>query len=262
MSELKKDILYHVMIDYDGTLCFQNKISFKNKSAIKKAQKEGYKFILNTGRSRGNLPKEALQIDWDYIICAANYIEKKGEVIYRDEIPYSSLVQVFRVAKNVGSSIEFEGEKGTLYCKKEEIKNLDEKKFNIFCDEIKEKIKENPITKVDLWKGMDNRIDAKLQDFAIIHHNEYVELFKKGATKGTIALKLMELENINQEELIGIGDSPNDLDLLNVCSYKVAMKLAPKSLKDLCDEVTNRSSTGVGDFVNKLIKIRKSKRNK
>ena len=29
MSELKKDILYHVMIDYDGTLCFQNKISFK-----------------------------------------------------------------------------------------------------------------------------------------------------------------------------------------------------------------------------------------
>ena len=197
MSELKKDILYHVMIDYDGTLCFQNKISFKNKSAIKKAQKEGYKFILNTGRSRGNLPKEALQIDWDYIICGANYIEKKGEVIYRDEIPYSSLVQAFRVAKNVGSSIEFEGEKGTLYCKKEEIKNLDEKKFNIFCDEIKEKIKENPITKVDLWKGMDNRIDAKLQDFAIIHHNEYVELFKKGATKGTIALKLMEIEKFN-----------------------------------------------------------------
>ena len=109
---------------------------------------------------------------------------------------------------------------------------------------------------------MDNRIDVKLQDFAIIHHNEYVELFKKGATKGTIALKLMEIENIKQEELIGIGDSPNDLDLLNVCSYKVAMKLAPKSLKDLCDEVTNRSSTGVGDFVNKLIKIRKSKRNK
>ncbi|MGN1295630.1 MAG: HAD-IIB family hydrolase [Bacilli bacterium] len=257
MSELRKDILYYIMVDYDGTVCFQNKISFKNKRAIKKAQKLGYKFILNTGRSRGNLPKDALTIDWDYIVCGANYIEKKGEIIFHDEIPYPSLVQAFRVAKNVGSSIEFEGEKSTILCKKEEIKNLDEKKFNAICGEIKARIKENPITKVDLWRGIDNRIDSKLQDYQIIHHDNYVELFKKGTTKGTIALKLMEIENIKKEELIGIGDSVNDFDLLNVCSYKVAMKLSPNELQEFCDEVTVKSSTGVGDFVNKLIKLRK-----
>lgn len=257
MAELKRDILYYVMVDYDGTLCFQNKISLKNIRSIKKAQKIGYKFILNTGRSRGNLPKDALKIDWDYIMCGANYIEKKNEVIYHDSIPYSSLAQAFRVAKNVGSSIEFEGEKETIYCKKEELKNIDEKRFNLFLEEVKEKIKDNPITKVDLWKGIDNRIDSKLQDFSLIHHDNYVELFAKGTNKGTIALKLMEIENIKKEEMIGIGDSNNDFDLLSVCDYKVAMKLAPKSLQDFCDEVTSKSSTGVGDFVNKLLKLRK-----
>lgn len=252
---IKKGEKYYISIDFDGTLFFQNRISSYNIHTIKKFQKKGHKFILNTGRSKGNLPECYKKINWDYYLCGASYIEgKNGEILFHNYLDEKRIRTAFKVAFITESTFSLEGESRNVTYKKEDIMGLDKNKFDELIKEFIEKNKDNPITKVSFWKAMDARIDKKLIGFKVIHHSNYFECFIDNADKGALLDIFMEIENVDRNHLIGIGDSQNDMEMFSRCDgAKVAMHLACDELKEQADYITKRSTSGVGEAIEFLL---------
>ncbi|MEM4447203.1 MAG: phosphoglycolate phosphatase [Candidatus Jordarchaeales archaeon] len=60
---------------------------------------------------------------------------------------------------------------------------------------------------------------------------------------------------LSGEEAVAIGDGANDIDLLKSCGYGVALKNAPRSLKEIADYVTEKPyGEGFVEAVTKVFK--------
>jgi HAD superfamily hydrolase (TIGR01484 family) len=74
------------------------------------------------------------------------------------------------------------------------------------------------------------------------------------ATKQHGILEVAKLLNIDTQEIIGIGDGPNDLPLLMACGLKVAMGNAVDDLKAVADYVAPTvDDDGVADVIEKFV---------
>ncbi|MDY7557231.1 HAD family hydrolase [Cryobacterium sp. 10C3] len=56
--------------------------------------------------------------------------------------------------------------------------------------------------------------------------------------KGSTILKLLDLLGLDAASAIGIGDSSNDIEMLQVCGVGIAMGNATDEVKSHADEVT------------------------
>lgn len=73
-------------------------------------------------------------------------------------------------------------------------------------------------------------------------------------TKQIAVLELSKILHIPTKEMIGIGDSENDLPLLLACGLKVAMGNAIESLKEIADYIAPRyDEDGVIEVLNRFI---------
>ncbi len=64
------------------------------------------------------------------------------------------------------------------------------------------------------------------------------EIGMRGTTKGSAILSVLEHLGMDAEAAIGIGDSWNDIEMLEVCGVGIAMGNATPELKAIADEVT------------------------
>lgn len=76
----------------------------------------------------------------------------------------------------------------------------------------------------------------------------------RNATKEHAAKQLAKILGIDTSEMIGVGDSGNDLPLLKVCGLKVAMGNATESLKTIADYIApSLEEDGVAHVVERFI---------
>ena len=81
-----------------------------------------------------------------------------------------------------------------------------------------------------------------------------LEILSKGVTKGTGIQLLAEKLGIDKEEVICIGDSGNDIDMINYAGLGVAMGNATTQIKEVADFVTlSNEEDGVAHVINKFI---------
>ena len=59
-----------------------------------------------------------------------------------------------------------------------------------------------------------------------------------GVNKGSTILQLLDLLGLDAASAIGIGDSNNDIEMLQVCGVGIAMGNATDEVKSQADEVT------------------------
>ena len=93
-----------IAIDLDGTLLNSyGQISQKNKEAIKKAQNEGKKIVLSSGRSTNSVKTFAEDLgENEYIICGNGsliYDLKKEEIIYDKFINKNKALQIINICE-------------------------------------------------------------------------------------------------------------------------------------------------------------------
>lgn len=83
-----------------------------------------------------------------------------------------------------------------------------------------------------------------------------IHLTDTNVDKGKTLAKLAKLNNINTNEIMGIGDSENDLPFLDTVGLKIAVSNATEELKMKADYVCNKPyGLGVKEAVEKFIKI-------
>lgn len=90
------------------------------------------------------------------------------------------------------------------------------------------------------WEQIEPLVPELEKNFEIIVHekDELGEIVQKGVTKGSAIKKLCGILNIPLSKTYAVGDSLNDLDMLQTAGCAIAMGNAVPELKAAADYVT------------------------
>lgn len=82
----------------------------------------------------------------------------------------------------------------------------------------------------------------------------FLEIMPKGVNKGIGLHRLGELFQVPVEQIMAVGDSPNDVDMLKEAGFAVAMDNASSAVKDVVDYVTaGNDDDGVAKVIEKFV---------
>ena len=254
----------YIFLDIDGTL-FSPDIHGTPESAIKAiqiARSNGHKVFLCTGRTKCECV-EYYQYETDgFIFGAGSCIYTDGKYIFDQPIPTLDVQTIIEYADEFNLPYLQEG-KNHSYCNQSgyewsldyfsaEDKTLEEKKqklddLNILYDE--NGYKNEDIYKVFYFtKGLEvfKEYEKKLKDpyrLVVTHAEEGIlcgaEVTNRSLTKSGGIKQILEYYGASQDDTIGIGDSMNDIDMIQYCHIGIAMGNALEEVKEIADYITS-----------------------
>ncbi|MDR2617543.1 MAG: Cof-type HAD-IIB family hydrolase [Treponema sp.] len=83
----------------------------------------------------------------------------------------------------------------------------------------------------------------------------YLEILPPETNKGTALARIAEIMDMDKDEVLAIGDSMNDEDMIRWAGTGVAMANGDERIKNIADLVTDRSNDddGVAEIIDKFI---------
>lgn len=261
-----------IFSDMDGTLLKSvSEISEKNINTIKKAVDNGTEFIICTGRGVYGVERflEQLQLIGreGYVICqngAAVYNLQNMELVLRHNFSAKDLRPVIECARKKDIEIylyddrtflaEAETERTRKYCR---VMGAD---MRILPDGLSY---EGYFTKCllsasheklqELRQEVEPLVKDKLNMF--YSSSTYLEFVKKGVNKGHALEETAEKAGVPLSEVIAIGDSDNDLPMIQAAGLGVAVANAAEHVKQAADFVTHGTceEDAVAEVIEKFI---------
>ncbi|MBQ0071702.1 MAG: HAD family hydrolase [Spirochaetales bacterium] len=242
--------------DLDGTLLpFGQSIKESAVEAIRKAQAEGHRMFVCTGRSPAELDPRLSVIHFDGgVFSAGGTVILDGKELYRRRYTEEEKKFVFSYLKEQKFLPMVQTEDGTyltpegVACFRDNLQKhigtvIDVPGF-IVMDEIPEDITVNKF----LFLSPDGRGDQVRRDlkdkFVIVDNtvglpqSMMAEIVLKGVTKATGMARILEAVRETRESSVGIGDGANDMEMVEYAGLGVAMGNASPELKDNADYIT------------------------
>lgn len=250
----------YIFIDLDGTLVDYNigKITDKTKKALVEAKQAGHKVFLNTGRPAFRLGSVDLSLFDGYIAYSGGLVIIDEKIIFQQFIDSSILREIVSLSNKKLTDLSFMGARMAYYSGKalEYLASMPDghekgKKIEGSSTDF-ESYKTDKIYKVGLYcKEYDDINDFhKHFDFqcSIVYGGKVpdsnikrFELTPNGINKYTAVEKILDYYHDNQAKTVGIGDSWNDLEMIEGCDVSVVMGSAPEGLKQVANYVTESS---------------------
>ncbi|WP_407270817.1 Cof-type HAD-IIB family hydrolase [Radiobacillus sp. PE A8.2] len=242
----KKDIRL-IALDMDGTLLNEgNQISQANYNAIQKAREQGVEVILCTGRHYITTHEFAKELGLTSYFVTANGSEiwtAAGELVDRQVIDVAIIEALVELHKKyqtyawMASTKEvFRGEAPVNIADYQWLKFG----FDTTDNSIKQKIIEE--------LAADNRIE--LSNSSLTN----VEVNAVGINKAMAIEKVCEHLNITMDHVMTMGDSLNDIRMIEEAGLGIAMGNAQEQVKRAADWVTtSNEEDGVANAINHWI---------
>lgn len=226
-----------IFFDIDGTIISEDKNSFIPEStlkAISSAQKNGCYTYVNTGRTLCNIEKRIRDINFDGYICGCGtYIEHQGKNIFYHKTPDNICRFIEDSIKRSGAVPVYEGRDALYYDESFE----SNKRLVSFRNEFLKKnvpllrMGENPEFNFDKFIAWTNdNTDRELFETAVSSHYTMIDrgrgLFENvplGFSKARGIYKILEILDIDIKNAYAIGDSMNDLSMLQAVPNSIAM---------------------------------------
>ena len=281
-----------VASDMDGTLLnSEHEISNLNKKAIEKTLKNDIEFIVATGRGYFEaypiLEKNNIKCNVIAFNGGAIYDENK-KLISRTPLGYENILFILDVFKQFDIDTEIYSEK-TSYVKNIEVdvtayielikgtggtpnvehlrNNAKEKVKKGFLTEIKNfnaiiNLDDEPVIKMlgittnsANLKKAENALKKNKNIFVTSSGYNNLEIMNKNANKGLALKKFAEHKNINLENVLALGDNLNDLSMIEIAKYSVAMKNGVEKIKNLAKYTSKKTNdeSGVGVAILELL---------
>ncbi|MDD3267970.1 MAG: Cof-type HAD-IIB family hydrolase [Syntrophomonadaceae bacterium] len=260
-----------VAIDLDDTLLDPElKISSKCTAAIRQVQQKGILVTLATGRMfRSALPyADDLQMDIPLITYQGALVKnsRSQETLYYKPVPGDLGTEVMQYF--AGAGVHYQSyfgdqlcmaslsEEGQFYAELAGIEPLiinDMLAFSRQSEALKIlAVSFNEELILAMEKDLISKYGSKLN---IVRSKPYfLEIMNRSANKG-IALKVVaDHYNIAREEVLAVGDSYNDLDMIKWAGIGVAMGNAPGAVKEAADFITlSNEEEGVAEALQKYV---------
>ncbi|MGV2874294.1 Cof-type HAD-IIB family hydrolase [Macrococcus capreoli] len=261
-----------IVLDMDDTLLTSdNTILPSTKDALIKAQQQGIKVVLASGRPTGGMlaAAKALQLaDFGSYILSYNGAEvtemSTGELIAATHVSKQSFDAVYDylrardvfVLTYIDNTIVYEGT--------HEYMNVEHELTGLPMQPV-EDLKAFVTGDVPKLMGVDDIEKISAMNEAIggsfngdIHATTskpfFLEFMNKDVSKGKVLKQLVEKLGIKQEEVMAFGDSNNDKDMLEYAGLGVAMGNANDNIKQIADVITDdHNQDGIANIVNKYI---------
>lgn len=268
-----------ICIDMDGTLLIdQQNISKENKDAIKEAISKGVHVAITTGRVYDCAKLYSDEIGLKTPIIASNgaFIGgSNGEVIYNNPLSCGEVNDFLKLTDkynlysyltaNFGIVSTTELPENHIY-KVLNNRLKDDKKIKLeVIDNIEDACSLYPnellkgvcVEKEDTEKLMKAKYELKKlnPELEIVSSwDDNFEIMKKGSSKGEAVAQLAKYFNLKRDEIMCIGDSENDLSMIEYAGVGVAMGNAINKVKEAAQYVTTpNTESGVAKAIRKFV---------
>jgi Cof subfamily protein (haloacid dehalogenase superfamily) len=240
-----------IFFDIDGTIITEDTqiIPPKTIEAIKKARENGHLAFINTGRTFFNVTEDIRNIGFDGYVCGCGtYIHYEDKPLLAESIPHMTCVEIIEKLRECKIDAVFEGLNNVFF-------DLT-KEGNTEMVRIKEFFEKQGIDVTKSWEEQDIVFDKFViwinedSDFETFHSyitkdfdyidrgNNFGEVVPKGFSKATGIKFLQEYFDVSLEDCYAIGDSSNDLPMLQYVPNSIAMGNSTPLLFDLVSFVT------------------------
>ncbi|AEN90191.1 Putative hydrolase YcsE [Priestia megaterium WSH-002] len=232
-----------IALDMDGTLLNnQQEVSEENRAAIAKAQEQGVHVVLSTGRSLLTCREYAQSLQLSSYLITVNGSEiwdESGQLVERKLIEASHIEKMWNLTQ--------------------------EHKLNFWAvttDKVwRDEFPEDIVSQEWLKFGYDIPDDALreevlkqiagISDFEISNSSlTNLEINALGINKAKGIMTVCERLGISMDEVIAMGDSLNDMAMIEAAGCGIAMGNAQEAVKEAADWVTD---TNVNNGVAKAI---------
>lgn len=241
-----------VFFDLDGTLISDDEAYIIPKSAINaihKAQSNGHLMYVDTGRTVMNVEQRLRDIGFDGYICGCGmYIECGGKVIFQHKLPQELCDRVAELVYECDMTPMYEHSKSFFTDKRcrpfEGFLTL-KRRFENQGKDLSPDVSDDNFAFDKLLAWYDEKSDLERfkketeQNFDfIVRGDGFCELTVKGFSKGTGIARVLEYHNIPLSDAYAIGDSMNDLPMLEAVPNSIVMGESSDELKKIASFVT------------------------
>lgn len=252
-----------IFLDIDGTLSDINGMVPKSAiEAIQTAKGNGHKIFLCTGRSKGEIYDRILEIGFDGLVCAAGaYVECDNKVLFHKCMEESIVKQLINYLKENRTAFILETNSGVVI-EKENLevlkklfkdsgvgKNSEIEAYLGVIRTVENAIEVCSVNKVLFFnscKSLECMQDKFKEYFIVLPNSIGVfgeasgEISDKNINKSIGMQIVLDYYGKTKNDVIAIGDGPNDAEMLKFAQLGIAMGNASKELKQLADEVTDK----------------------
>jgi len=259
----------------DGTLVNDDSVlTERTKNAIIKAVEAGVLFVTATGRPFSNVEvvnrlftgeNAAVDADMPFIVFngSAAYMGKSKKLLFEKFLDFDLAKEVYKIGEGIGTAqIVWTGPRLWVnrICKETLNYSTLEKTIITDFDSIKDEV--DGVSKV-LWITdpeivskyrikMNEHFDGKLTCVSSMSY--FLEFISSDSGKGTALAEIGKLYGIDKSEMIAVGDSYNDLSMLEYAGFSVAVENANDEIKNICDHVTSSNNEdGVAEVIERFI---------
>lgn len=261
-----------IVTDMDDTLLnSKGELSNENKEAILQAQESGVKFILASGRPTFAMKKIAEELklnDYGSYILSYN-----GAIItqcndwnewYKQALSEEEAHKLYDFSRKNNVHIitylsdEIVSETESEYIDVElNLTGMPHNKVGCFKSTVSEPVvKCIMLEEPDYLKNVEKKLKQEMgNEFSIaISKPFFLEVMKEGIDKGASLLRLAKHLDIKAEEIVAIGDSYNDLTMLQVVGMPVAVGNAKSEVKDAAKYISvSNDDHGVARAIKEFI---------
>ncbi|SFC85900.1 hypothetical protein SAMN05443252_10776 [Bacillus sp. OV322] len=261
-----------IVLDLDDTLLRNDlTISPRTKQALMDAQEMGAKVVLASGRpTSAMLPiAEELKLkEYGSFILSFNGAKiincQTGEELFSSTLPTETIHQLYDISRRenvlihtyVGDTIVTED--ANPYTDVEgQLTNLPIHVVDSFKEAVTEPVvKALMLEEPDFLKKVEEKLQKEFAGSLSVMRSKpfFLEFTEAGVTKGTSLNSLIGKLGISRDEVIAVGDSNNDLSMIEFAGLGVAMGNATDEIKAKADFITDSNmNDGVAKVVEEFI---------
>ncbi|GAB1763791.1 Cof-type HAD-IIB family hydrolase [Priestia aryabhattai] len=232
-----------IALDMDGTLLNnQQEISEENRAAIAKAQEQGVHVVLSTGRSLLTCREYAQSLQLSSYLITVNGSEiwdESGQLVERKLIDASHIEKMWNLTQE--HKLNFWAVTTDKVWRDEFPEDIASQEWLKFGYDIPDDaLREEVLKQI-----------AGISDFEISNSSlTNLEINALGINKAKGIMTVCERLDISMDEVIAMGDSLNDMAMIEAAGCGIAMGNAQEAVKEAADWVTD---TNVNNGVAKAI---------
>ena len=223
--------MHAFFLDIDGTIYDGNAIAQEVTDAIVCARAAGHKVFINTARAYIGLPREVAHLPVDGFVCSFGLeVFADGKFLHRRFLPQETVLAAAKYAFDHHVPLYFEGEARL------DLNRRWESSFHPkTLAEFEQMLGDHRLCKFSLPNGPTQADwDAFSKDFDFYD----IEVIPKGYSK-TYGIRLVEeYFGLSRENIVAIGDSDTDIDMVRYAGIGISMGNGTAGLKACADYIT------------------------